>query len=106
MNVTDMSTADVLRKAKQVLIERGWTQGRYENKNGCVCAVGAINVVVHGAAANFNGSVPGFYARGALREANGDRPVTDLNDHVWQTEDDVLAAFDRAIALAESEASR
>jgi hypothetical protein len=41
-----VNTAEILNKAADVIDERGWTQGEYENCAGGVCARGAIFVAV------------------------------------------------------------
>lgn len=108
---TDLSTADVLRAAKQVLIERGWTQGKYVDDFGCVCSFGAINVAVTGDPRQ-SGSYRSSEEQAATEASRlvskaVDRELLDIwNDAVGRTKDDVLAAFDKAIALAEAEASR
>lgn len=38
---------DILRAAAEYMSEHGWTQGRLQNESGQVCAMGAINAVLH-----------------------------------------------------------
>jgi ABC-type amino acid transport substrate-binding protein len=115
---TDLSTVDVLRRAKQVLIERGWTQGAYEciSKDACgVCAIGAINAAAHDGDADWESyqqPQPVMMAVARMEEAvaaytdDGPDGIVGFNDDVAKSVDDVLAAFDKAIALAETEAGR
>jgi hypothetical protein len=46
--VTALTVPDVLRRAEQVVAERGWCQGDYEDEQGHVCAEGAMNLVIWG----------------------------------------------------------
>lgn len=41
--------AQVLRRAVEIIDERGWCQGEYEDGAGRVCARGAIHVAIGGA---------------------------------------------------------
>jgi hypothetical protein len=102
-----------LREAR-ALIERGWTQGEYaRDKTGrsvdflrhdatCVCAAGAVG------AANGHwptSSLPGMRFLSLAVGGDGDESdVLQWNDAPERTQADVLAAFDRAIELAEQEA--
>lgn len=43
-----MNAADVLDKAADVIVERGWCQREYEGEDGRVCVVGAMGQVSHG----------------------------------------------------------
>jgi hypothetical protein len=103
------AVATKLREAR-ALIERGWTQeafargksGRVVVPNGraavCFCAVGAIKRYDHWCY--------DLVAK-PLATAIGVKGVTgiyDWNDAPERTQADVLAAFDRAIELAEQEA--
>lgn len=49
-----MTERDVLRRAKEVLLERGWCQGAYGSdltgETGSVCLIGAVNVARGGTA--------------------------------------------------------
>jgi hypothetical protein len=106
--------AEKLREAR-ALIEQGWTQGEYaRGKSGrkahpvgryarCFCAVGALG------AANRHwphaGMVGLKYLNVAIgRMSVGESLVFDWNDVEWRTQAQVLAAFDRAIELAEQSA--
>lgn len=103
------TVADKLREAR-ALIERGWTQGNYVEE-GCYCALGAIGMAVVG-----NPTAPSFMcgypaisgvvrALGlplGLRTSSG---VADWNDAPDRTQAEVLAVFDKAIALAEQESA-
>ena len=43
-----MTTAELLTKAADLLVEKGWTRETYQDGNGCMCAVGAITVAAGG----------------------------------------------------------
>lgn len=45
-----MDTADILLRAADVIEERGHTKGVLQDREGRVCAFGALNVVVYGSA--------------------------------------------------------
>lgn len=108
-----MKTIEVL-KAARTKIELGWCQGAFcRNENGTDisasdldsqrewCARGAILTSTDTAA-------DGDDARKLLKLAlsvESIHGVSDWNDAPGRTQAEVLAAFDKAIALAESEAS-
>jgi hypothetical protein len=46
--VTALTVPDVLRRAEQVVAERGWCRGDYEDEQGRVCSEGAINLAAYG----------------------------------------------------------
>lgn len=93
--MTDIATK--LREAR-ALIERGWCQGRMSTADGSVCIRGAI--------------LDAFYdadlaeekrADGLLKSAVGfDGYLGDWNDAPERTQAEVLAAFDKAIELADA----
>lgn len=90
--------AEKLRQAR-ALIERGWTQGWFVSSDGLgVCPIGAINKVYIGHA-TFRG---GESAKRLLRKAIGCPCIAPWNDAPERTQAEVLAAFDKAIELAES----
>jgi hypothetical protein len=106
------AAADKLRKAR-ALIERGWTQGQYargeqgsgidflKRKAVCFCAAGAIG------AANKqwpNSQLPGMKYLSLAVGGDGDEPdVLHWNDAPERSQAEVIAAFDKAIALAEAQ---
>lgn len=109
-----MLTSDVLKQAKQELLTRGWCQGMYySRRTGAVCALGATNLAAtHGC--HFD--MPCDFASAELDAAWGllDRVTTgqpashgryipDWNDNLERTKQDVLDAFDAAIAIALAE---
>jgi hypothetical protein len=100
------AVADKLREAR-ALTESGWTQeafardakGRVErcesDKATCFCVAGALMRTM---------GIVGF-ERGAeyVRKAIGRYRIDQWNDAPERTQAEVLAAFDKAIALVESE---
>jgi hypothetical protein len=112
------AVATKLREAR-ALIERGWTQSCfardaagdrcYTHSDLAVsyCSVGAIS---H--ACNPNGALVSWETQRAaydaleyaVREISGDEEIEEFNDYEGRTQAEVLAAFDRAIELAEQEA--
>jgi hypothetical protein len=102
-----IAVATKLREAR-ALIERGWTQGGYartvggriigpkEAKASCWCSLGAIFAVT---------DVDDCYlVANAVEDAAETENIVHWNDAPERTQADVLAAFDRAIELAEQEA--
>lgn len=101
-----MKASEVLRKAKGVLEDRGWCQKAFSAADGgdCpVCAWGAINVARAGAPDAWMGSAS---ARLFFEDAVDGEGIASWNDHRGRSRGEVIAAFDRAIALAEAEESR
>jgi hypothetical protein len=99
-----MSIVKVLTDAR-AMVERGWTQGwfardaagnkRYELDESavCWCMAGAYMAVAPGLASWEE-------AEDFLKRAIGEESVPDWNDVDGRTQAEVLAAFDRAIELA------
>lgn len=103
-----MSIVQVLTEARS-MIEKGWTQGwfaktadgeRVLEKNPkavCWCMAGA-----------YWATAPDWSARndaeGFLRQATGDESITNWNDTPGRTQQEVLAAYDKAIELAKEAA--
>lgn len=100
------SVAEVLRRAEQVIGERGWCQGDYEI-DGRVCAEGAINVAVCGSAWGAAEDEPdaeqlAHFAGRALGEHVG-MFVVNWNDDDGRTQAEVRAALLAAAQRAESD---
>ena len=103
-----MTTAEVLRAAR-AKIEQGWCQG--ESARGSRgtyidpaaseaqewCPLGALDYVCYRNAYSYYDG-----ARTALAKAMRSASVSDWNDMLGRTKEEVLAAFDRAIAAAEA----
>lgn len=99
-------TVEVLREARRLIAERGWTQGEYARDAAgracepvgatprCYCSIGALIA----ASQNDGGYAQAF---GALLSAIGNGVVA-WNDEPRRSVEDVLRAFDRAIAAAEA----
>lgn len=96
-----MSAAEILREAKQLLVDRGWCQGNLQDCHGRRCMLGALR------AAGF--AMPWYrVAEDMLIRAIGDTgahwsPVAVWNDAKGRTLDEVLNKFDQAIDIAERE---
>lgn len=99
--------AEILRKARELIETKGWTQGAYArsakgepvdwyNKRACqFCLNGALNYAEGLAFVSYDG-------RELIREAVGQPNTIKWNDEPTRTKAEVLAVFDRAIALAEA----
>jgi hypothetical protein len=102
--------ADKLREAR-ALIERGWTQkaparsvGGIEVWGGaasavCWCTFAAVCTSGHDI--SFTSCMLNAFR--AANDIHADQSITDWNDAPERTQAEVLAAFDKAIALAESD---
>lgn len=105
------AVADDLRAAR-ALVEKGWTQGAYgrlesgENTFAwdanvvCWCPVGAIQKATIERDRDDDQALDAFAA--ALVEYDKDAGPEGWNDAPGRTQAEVLAAFDRAIELAEA----
>lgn len=103
-----MTERDVLRRAKEVLLQRGWHRGEFcsdlTGKAGRVCLVGALGVAVNGQpfCDSNDGTVPAARVirdqLGALGRAYGLVALPMWNDDEAGSIDDVIALLDRAIA--------
>lgn len=102
-----MSNADILKAAKHILTEGTWVQGDHlacaGGDCGCYCAATAIGEAIN--LAGIKRCMDIHPAFGIFKNAAG-IPLTDgiggWNDAPERTKDEVLAAFDKAIALAEA----
>lgn len=93
-----MSTAEVLCGARKLLVTEGWGQKYYRGGSGCYCVEGAIQKAATGHPhVKTQAAVD---AQAALARAIPCKPghLMPWNDHRLRTQQDVLAAFDRAIA--------
>lgn len=100
-----MKTSDVLRKAGDVLRERGWCQGRRE-RDGRFCLVGAVEMSRAGVTAPVNSAASSEAYRDpalsvvSLVTAGRYRGADAFNDSAVRTVDEVLIAMDAAYVLA------
>ena len=99
-----MTISEILRKAADVLRERGHCKGTYEDDAGHVCAIGAIRV------AKFGNSITtgGVEYYGALEffeeylsEEFGAISVPEFNDASVRTPETVIAVLNSAARMAE-----
>ncbi|RJQ09405.1 MAG: hypothetical protein C4558_06295 [Dehalococcoidia bacterium] len=93
-----MTTAEFLRAAKARLEEDGWTQGEFGVDRSPHCVVGAL-VRVRDALGDVQIGAPEAF----LARAVGRHSIIAWNDAPGRTVEEVYAAFDKAIALAEAE---
>jgi hypothetical protein len=99
-----MAPVDVLRKAKALIEERGWHRGSWHGPGGSVCLGRALEIAT--------GVEPPYpfgledvdgYDEMVAATGCGRGQLTRWNDHPARSRGDVLAAFDKAIALAEAQ---
>lgn len=112
-----MTAADVLRRGRDLLREKGWTQKAYKNDSGCMCSLGACYVAAgvpvseeqthaHTAeevSAEDRADEAQHFLYRAIREIGGLYGVIDWNDRPERTVEEVYAAFDKAIEIAEGQ---
>lgn len=94
-----MTTTEVLLAAKAKLDTHGWCQGAGINLAGQFCAMRAIEVAGAGSPSR---QVPfDFIPFEIFREACGNPLITVWNDAPKRTLGEVLAMFDKSIAVAQ-----
>jgi len=108
----------LLRYARQVLIDRGWIQGKfaeveeaddfsYKYNDGAVCSVGAVNLVTTGnpdRSPEYGDALQQVRQIAILRlQSVIQRNVPTWNDDSARTKRQVLNAFAKAARLAEKE---
>lgn len=101
-----MKPSEVIREARNVLFERGWTRRQLEHDDGSVCAMGALRIAAYGAVLGWGPEVES--ARDCLIAADAHLPdfITDepsvpaWNDYPGRTFGEVIDAFDKAEKLA------
>lgn len=98
-----MQTSEILKSAKDEMLQRGWCQGGFVGEHGEVCMEWAMNLAL------VNDRCFEAYpiAMNALRQAtfgHADcQSIASWNDTPGRQPEEVLAAFDRAIAIAEQQ---
>jgi len=98
-----MTALNVLAKARALLVKRGWVQGLAIDEMGRLCTVGACKIAAGGGANDVRWPVAAAAAAAVLeRSLDLDEEVSEWNDRTERTLDEVLAAFDRAIASLEA----
>lgn len=91
-------------KAARAIVAKGWHKGGITDGKGNYCAVGAMNMVLHGTAAWAWVDDGGFRRRRdqMMDAVNAQIPshlvIADYNDARSTTKQDVLDVFDKAIA--------
>lgn len=98
-----MNTSEILIRAKQELITRGWCQGMYRSPQQEVCSIGAIIAASCAASSDDYGTTFVVSAEIVLHRAlgGGPRSIMSWNDDPARTPEEVLAAFDAAIVMAQ-----
>lgn len=93
------AAADILDRAADVIVERGWCQWQYEDAAGYVCVAGAIRCAAAGSPrSRHNADMNRAYA--ALRRHAGIDNPPAWNDQPERVVDEVIAAL-RETAAAE-----
>jgi len=96
-----MNVSDVLNKAADLIEERGWAQGAYENASGGLCVLGAIRKAADLDPPMIIAGVSLDAACAFNRHIGADNLVGDWNDAEGRTSGEVVAIF-RAVAVIEA----
>jgi hypothetical protein len=109
-----VKSAEILRKAIDVIHERGWCQGSMiDDKTGAVCAYGALHVAARGQT-NMRSDIVDDTAGVVVAMLGIDTkwddelnpkgliPIAWWNDYVCKDADEVVHAFKLTAELAES----
>jgi hypothetical protein len=103
MPTADFTIADKLREARNMLRKDGaWIQGSFSDRCGGHCAAGAILEVLGNDEGDARHAVFDALFR-AIPRVNSSTALWVWNDRQRRTQAEVLAAFDKAIELAEAE---
>jgi hypothetical protein len=95
-----VKTSEVLRKAGDVLRERGWCQ-QYREHEGSHCLVGAVEMARKGTISPFSTQESSLaYRDPALSFLPIEESVDSFNDRTGRTREDVLVTLDAAYVLA------
>jgi hypothetical protein len=88
------NTSDVLRKAAEILGERGWCQRSSMDDQGHLCALGALGVASRAISPSAYTKAGAALARHLCIESRYDIP--EWNDVQGRTAEDVILAMKRA----------
>jgi hypothetical protein len=95
-----VKTSEVLRKAGDVLRERGWHQGWFYNREtGAVCVLGACHLAVSGCP-DSNAAIQFLGPLDTVIDASLGGGRAFWNDAEGRTADDAIQALDAAYVLA------
>lgn len=104
-----MTTAEQLRRAAQIMRERGLARGTFEDDDGHVCVIGACWIAV---GAHFEADMYGVKdGRGAqfphdlmtpVTKAIGSDVISSWSDELGRTTEQAADALERAAAIAEA----
>lgn len=95
-----MTPAEVLRKAADVIRERGWCRRQYVDADNSVCVYGALNLAA-GHGPSFEGDDPSVDIAARTLTRLLDNDLVSWNDSEACTADEVVAALKEAAELAE-----
>ena len=99
-------SAETLRKAAEIVRERGLAKGFFVTSSGSVCAEGAIVLALGGTGSplRLRGAALGEFCASvnALKPVIGGAPLTWWNDSRHRTADEVITAFEMAATNLEA----
>lgn len=102
-----MNTTEILRGAKDYIIDHGWIQGTMKSGEDQVCSLGAV-YVYRGSRADipttqFFRAIDIISALAGGTNGDGYWTLTKWNDAPGRTEAEVLALFDAGITIAQQQ---
>lgn len=100
---TRPSAAEVIREARNLLFERGWTQHVTEDDDGHLCLIRALNLAA-GEGLGRVASIAHPGADKAIASAVDDRVAFGWNDEPGRTFGEVIDILDKAEKFAEAAA--
>jgi hypothetical protein len=96
-----MKISEVLFKAREIQLERGRASGVLEDRRGCICMLGAINLAMNGDAYDMR---RGEGVRIFFGKAIGDGwSIARFSNIACRTKYDMAAAFEIAACCAAAE---
>lgn len=90
-----MTTCALRLKAAEVIEERGWCQRAFQQRDGSVCLIGALSVVLTGAATADSAALKPYRdtvaSLGFMTDIGGFMSAVAWNDAPERTKEEVLA---------------
>jgi hypothetical protein len=105
--ITKFHVKNKLRQARATIANKGWTQGTWDNIDGCACTLGAIRlackiIAPYGQPTKIEYNQQDYdlamRTEDHFKQVTGINNIIDWNDDPNTTRAEVLAAFDKAIA--------
>ena len=81
--------AEIIRKAADLIDQRGLAKGVYIDEHRCLCIFGALNEIEYGDANSGSSKIPTYIYDALFAEGINDISITDFND--THTKEEVIA---------------